>query len=73
MKLTPWFPGDVKPVRVGVYQRDYSGTTFSCHRSQYCYWNGKFWSIFSFGPLEALEFKRQKSTLQNLPWRGVAK
>jgi hypothetical protein len=39
-KLTPWFPADVKPVRVGVYQTKVDalpGERF------YNYWDGGSW------------------------------
>lgn len=73
MKLTPWFSGDQKPVRVGVYERDYgSGKTY------YCWWNGK---VFGCGEREPGEAKMAIkifgifwiSADQNLPWRGVLK
>ena len=73
MKLTPWYPGDVKPVRVGVYQRDYSGTTFSCHRSQYCYWNGRHWGMYGTTVSSAKRWSYAVSGWQVLPWRGVEK
>ena len=71
MKLTPWYPGDVKPVREGVYERDYGAAGLLEHR--YCYWNGKWWGLYSTLPAGALWFKNKQSTSQNLPWRGVAK
>lgn len=69
MKLTPWFTGDQKPVRVGTYQRDFSPAVF------WCYWNGEKWSIAS-NCIETPEFYSQNkyySEAQNLPWRGVMK
>jgi len=67
MKLTPWFPGTVKPVRVGVYQRDYGkhgGTV-------YCYFDGIMWHVTS----AELRFtsKAARSLSQYMPWRGVLK
>ena len=73
MKLTPWYHGDVKPVRVGVYQRDYSGTSIGHSRSHYCYWNGKFWGLYATNPKIAAWLQNSSSADQNLPWRGVAK
>jgi hypothetical protein len=65
MKLTKWYPGHIKPVRVGVYQRDY-GSYFA-----YCFWDG---FVFSVGYLELKSFKKDSpSPHQNLRWRGVAK
>ena len=60
MKLTPWYPGTVKPVRKGWYQRKYRHFGPSM-----CYWDGKKFS--------ALEYRHDYSFTQNLPWRGVAK
>ena len=68
MKLTPWFPGTVKPVRVGVYERDYDTPL-----PHYCYWNGKWWCRLSFDPDDAMNQKGVKSVYETLPWRGVAK
>ena len=69
MKLTPWFPGTVKPVRVGVYERQYS-----LMRSErlYCHWDGKYWYAWAMTPKQA-EKAYTLSALQNLPWRGVLK
>ena len=70
MKLTPWFPGTVKPVRVGVYERQYS-----LMRSErlYCHWDGKVWSTWARTPRVALKDAFMSSMFQNLPWRGVMK
>ena len=58
MKLTPWFDGSVKPVRVGWYERKWPhGWTEYGHWDGFAWvypeGNGKFWS-------------------QHLPWRGLA-
>ena len=68
MKLTPWFSGDVKPVREGVYERQYNEDG-----SQYCYWNGKFWGLYATIPKIAVWLQNSSSADQNLPWRGVEK
>ena len=71
MKLTPWFPGDVKPVRVGVYERNYGNDRLrDCN---YCHWNGKFWSIWATTQRGAVHLKNNASRWQDLPWRGVEK
>lgn len=62
LKLTPWFDGDVRPVRTGYYQRAWSTLT------EYPdYWNGSHWfngdgSDHDHWP--ALDQSRQ--------WRGLA-
>jgi hypothetical protein len=70
MKLTPWFPGTVKPVRVGVYERQYS---LMWSTRLYCYWNGIRWSPVATSIQEAEELKPFASASQDLPWRGVLK
>ena len=67
MKLTPWFPGTVKPMRVGVYERAYGEDDFL-----YCHWDGKYWYAWAMTPKQA-EKAYALSALQNLPWRGVLK
>ncbi len=71
MNLTPWFPGDTKPVRRGVYQRQYTyGKTPSV---QFCYWNGKGWAMGEH-TVEQAERHRDAFMVaprQALPWRGV--
>lgn len=65
MKLTDWIDGDTKPVRVGVYERDfYFGIT-------YCYWDGKKWCK-GHANIDDAVLKKSKSTFQSLPWRGLA-
>ena len=68
MKLTPWFPGTVKPVRVGVYERQYRTGDFG-----YCYWSGQIWSWKATTPAGALRLQNTRSPYQNTPWRGVLK
>lgn len=66
MALTPWFPGDVKPVHVGVYPRDIGGWGIS-----YSYWNGKFWELWGLTVNDAFANCLMKSLYQNEPWRGL--
>ena len=74
MKLTPWFRGTVKPVRKGVYERDFSGTYAGyLRRPNYCYWNGKFWCLCGTNPKIAVWYQDKPSLNQNIPWRGVEK
>jgi hypothetical protein len=41
-KLTPWFPGNQKPFRVGVYRiQDYSLKCNCCWMN--AHWNGEDW------------------------------
>lgn len=71
MKLTNWIPGDVKPVRVGVYQRKYDQNSIASS-TWYCYWNGEFWGVHGGTPKKAELNRGLDSPTQNLPWRGLA-
>lgn len=66
-KLTPWFPGDVKPVRAGVYETDSEqiGGTRTFQR-----WTGKQWGLCTSDASFAPPFM---SAYQNPKWRGLAK
>jgi hypothetical protein len=65
MKRTPWFPYNIKPVRVGVYE------VFS--EGFYAYWNGKRWSWAS-GSLKLAHARKQTSgASQFKSWRGLVK
>ena len=65
-KLTPWIDGSIKPVRAGVYQRDYSwGIPY------YCKFDGSVWYCLHYTVKGASE-ELSISDAQNLPWRGLA-
>jgi hypothetical protein len=59
--VTDWFPGEVKPVYVGEYERDY-GDSERRHL-----WDGSFWFYWS-----GIEARWDMSSHQSLPWRGLA-
>jgi hypothetical protein len=65
-QLTPWFPGDVKPSRKGIYIR-------KNHLDQQFYskWNGKFWVAYASHLFVAEKFT-EASLYQNWEWRGLA-
>lgn len=67
-KLTPWFPGNVKPVRKGVYQRR------AGFLGSYSYWNGRFWCLGDNTPLAAKDSVAisYASEAQSALWRGLA-
>jgi hypothetical protein len=69
MKLTEWYNGDQKPVRVGVYERDYSDCSY------FCWWNGRDFGKPAKSPETCKIFGMMWGTAidQNLPWRGVQK
>lgn len=67
-KLTPWFSGDVKPVHVGVYERE----AFKGSCGKYSYWNGRRFFIGDTSPLHAVKW-RSASFNQSARWRGLAR
>lgn len=64
-KLTPWYPGDVKPVRVGVYERCHA------HGNRFSYWDGEYWCGWAQSPQAAKENMGSHSFEQYTPWRGL--
>ena len=66
MKLTQWFPGDVKPVHIGVYERRLTKYLY------YSRWDGEKWYYLRDTVDEAAS-QIIDSAHQNLPWRGVLK
>lgn len=70
MITTPWYPGSIKPIRPGVYQRQY--TTGKAVIERYCYWNGKFWCLSAVTPWQATQWiDYGAAARQQLPWRGL--
>lgn len=68
---TPWFPGDVKPARVGVYQtRIRRGNRY--HDVFQC-WDGKVWGAYDTSAARAACLSGFRSIYQNLQWRGLAR
>lgn len=67
-KLTPWFPGNVKPARPGVYQQ-YSGTG---KELGYQFWDGSHWHLwFETADQAAANREVASFALQEDPWRGL--
>jgi hypothetical protein len=70
MKTTPWFDGEIKPVRVGVYQRKWDDGSIG-----YAKWHGEHWgpSYDVTNPLAVQQADRSGFGFQTLmPWRGLA-
>jgi hypothetical protein len=70
MKLTPWFPASVKPVRAGVYEVRALVAFTKWHR----YWCGKHWYAGATTPSGAMhKFKEFRARAPLItPWRGLA-
>ena len=62
-KMTRWFPVNIKPVHVGVYETDLAGYL------GYSYWNGEYWSDTSSKLDMELRFKERRG-MQKKKWRG---
>ena len=75
MKRTGWYNGTQKPVRVGVYERDYG--TLLLTFNYFAYWDGKRWYCSMYSARGAYEARTLQfdwpSEHQKLPWRGVVK
>jgi hypothetical protein len=67
MILTPWFPGDVKPVRPGVYMQ-WCGFELDVG---YQHWNGEFWGFWCSTVEAASQYKNTRASTQDEPWRGL--
>lgn len=61
-ELTPWYPPEVKPVRVGAYLIRSSEVVW------YRWWNGKKWGLGGHTPMQAYRMRRSKAL--NREWRG---
>ena len=67
MKLSPWYPPEVKPVREGVYQRPMHGEI------GYACWVFGRWSVNCTSAYYAMRERSVLSSNQNVPWRGKSK
>lgn len=67
-QLTPWFPAEVKPVRIGFYQTMF-GSTLS---EGYSFWDGKNWWCQYKGLDRAIFWgSRDGKGDQTKIWRGL--
>ena len=70
MNLTPWFPADVQPVHVGVYEVE----RVAGLRPMYAHWSGSCWGWWASNPATAAgKLHRQWTSETRGVWRGVAK
>lgn len=72
-KLTQWFPGDVRPARIGVYERNFYFRERYLRALKFAFWNGEFWSPCQLSKDEAIFMSRSAYQLNRLiGWRGLA-
>lgn len=70
MKLTPWFDGDEKPARTGLYQR----MAPAREAITYAYYAHSVGKWFLGDPkAEVADKSVTHSWWQKLPWRGIEK
>jgi hypothetical protein len=66
MKKTGWYPGNVKPVHVGVYE-----TAPRNNFRFFQFWNGEYWGCSKLTPRGAHESRDVRSSHQRDAWRGL--
>lgn len=74
-ELTGWFPSEVKPVHVGVYEafmkviEDRFGSC--CLEFGFAYWNGESWGAMHTSAAEAAKIIPWMTGAQRKIWRGL--
>ena len=73
MKLTPWFPADVKPVHEGDYEvKRYRSGGFGKMRPHRLTWDGEDWRYaHDFEKARKSDFASMKASDGDM-WRGLA-
>lgn len=68
---TPWFPGSINPVRVGLYERDMRA--YYRQAGKWSWWDGKRWHGWGGTPSIAVAngIGGHISCVQDMPWRGL--
>lgn len=66
---TNWYPGTVKPKRIGLYERNIK---FWHTKIRWSFWNGRFWGGWAGSKAFAVANQNYRSTTQEAPWRGLA-
>ena len=70
MKLTPWYPNTINPVRKGLYEvRIPKGVHL------WSFWTGERWNYAEISVQRAVTINKRSMLMYNMPmqWRGVAK
>lgn len=71
MKLTPWFPAEVKPVHQGTYEVDDDD---GIPGSWYAYWDGWKFGYRHYDPEIAFRLRDRHTDCNHMTkWRGLAK
>jgi len=69
VKLTPWFPAHIKPVRPGVYDTRFrDGPKLVCG---YSFWTGTQWSVQWWRVETATARRSTDGAIQDKEWRGL--
>jgi hypothetical protein len=66
LKITDWYPPDVKPVRRGVYITRKNDIIF------FQFWTGTFWNV-RMNNISQAEKIKQHSQHQEVHWKGIIK
>lgn len=64
---TGWYPPQVNPARVGIYERDLGTIGI-----RWAYWNGSFWGGFANEVRNAVANRHSPTAHPVAPWRGLA-
>ena len=65
MNVTKWYPGLIKPVHIGVYQRSLN------NERGFGFWDGRLWRLTGGTIEDAINLKQWVSHNQHLArWRG---
>lgn len=67
-KLTPFYPGEIMPVWVGVYE---TLTQLGNEIVRFRYWNGKHWCVGAPNPKVAMLWKSFPLANHFPAWRGL--
>lgn len=75
VKLTPWFPTEIPPVRSGVYERSIIEDDGLRIEGKFQYWNGNCWCSYGSDPDLAfrIDNRTRRSEYQHGQWRGILK
>jgi hypothetical protein len=71
MKLTKWYPPEVKPKRRGVYITQTQASKVRDSETFFQYWSGTFWKARSGTICGADSMKEFNSIHQEVYWKGI--